>query len=72
MLTCQDINALSDEYLSRQLPLWQKWGFIVHLKICRDCARHVAHLRLLVQTLLALPEEAIEAKAAEDIFSKLS
>lgn len=76
MLTCKQFDEFMVDFLERNLPIAQRTGCWVHLKMCRDCSKFVRQYK---QTIAlgkqafddpddlvpeAVPEELINAALA--------
>jgi len=67
--SCKDVTNQSSDYLDRQLSLWQRLGFWVHIMMCVHCKRYLDQLKLTIATLAKLPgsqpPSVDDAKVAE-------
>ncbi|HYW92825.1 MAG TPA: zf-HC2 domain-containing protein [Gammaproteobacteria bacterium] len=46
MLKCNEVVQNASAYLDGELPMLSRWRIRLHLKICENCQRFVAQLRL--------------------------
>jgi len=51
MLSCRDVSEKASDYLDRNLPWWARAQVRMHLLLCEYCRRHVAQLKLVVESL---------------------
>ena len=56
MLTCKQFDNFMLDFLEQDLPLKQKLGCWMHLKMCRDCSKYIRQY----QKTIALGKQAFE------------
>ena len=56
MLTCKEQVALSSDFLDKQLSFRQRSLMWSHFIFCSDCRRFIGQMRLMQNTLRAMPE----------------
>lgn len=74
MPSCKDITKHSSDYLDKQIPLWKRPGYWLHLMMCVNCQRYLNQLKLTISTLgktqeASLPD--ISEQQVQDIVGKL-
>lgn len=58
MLSCKDITEHANAYLEKDLSFSKRLSVGLHLFICVNCRRYVQQLRITIQTLGLMKEEA--------------
>lgn len=75
--SCKDITEHSSDYLDKNLTLWERTGFRMHLFMCVHCKQYVENLKLTIATLGTLgkhPEDApreVDPQQVQNIVSHL-
>ncbi len=70
MLTCKEFDDFMVDYLGGGLPLWQKYMFWLHVKMCRECAyfiRQYHRVIALEQNAFDSPDSAVPDSVPEDL-----
>lgn len=67
VLTCQELTELVTDYLDGRLSLWDRVRFELHLAVCRHCRAYLQQMRQTIQTLGALPREALSQQVCDDL-----
>lgn len=45
--TCKEVTKMASYAMEKKLPLRERFGYRMHLLICRLCMRYVKHLQLI-------------------------
>jgi hypothetical protein len=67
MLSCQQIVDLTSDFLEKRLRLRDRWGFLMHIAMCRGCRAYVDQLRLTLHSLRNLPRKAPSAAVHDSL-----
>jgi predicted anti-sigma-YlaC factor YlaD len=66
-LSCQELVELVTDYLEGALPALQRARFEEHLARCSGCRNYLAQMRITIDSLGRLTEDAIPAQARDDL-----
>ena len=70
MLTCKQFDEFMIDYIEGNLPLWQRISCLLHVRMCRKCARFVEqykHVILLEKNAYAKPDDSIPEEVPEEL-----
>ena len=60
MLKCRDVPAHAEQLMAGEMSAGQRLSLRMHLLMCAHCRRYVRQLRLLVNTLPAVPDDTTD------------
>lgn len=66
MLSCKDITEQASEYLDKNMSLYHRIQYRLHLAMCHGCRRFVDQFKTTVSTVNKLEPE----KVSEDVIEK--
>jgi len=55
MLKCRDIEAMTSDYLDKNLSRRQRMAFRLHLFLCHNCRNYIKQLRITVASIRLMP-----------------
>jgi len=70
MLTCKEFDDFMIDYLGGGLPLWQKYMYWLHVKMCRECANFIRQYRRVIaleQNAFDSPDSAVPDSVPEEL-----
>ncbi len=70
MLTCKEFDDFMVDYLDGGLPVWQKYMWWLHVKMCRECANFIRQYRRVValgQNAFDSPDSAVPDSVPEEL-----
>jgi hypothetical protein len=67
LMTCQDIVALTTEYLEGALTSKKQKEFAEHVSTCSSCQTHLEHMRLTVTAVGKLREDRAEPEVSKEL-----
>lgn len=53
MFSCKDVTEHASEYLSKEMPLWDRMQYRLHLFICHNCRNFLRQFRATIGALRA-------------------
>ena len=74
-MTCREIAAFLDRYVSGELPAHVHAAFEDHLEICVNCLRYLQHYRLSIalgQQAFASPDAEAPQDVPEDLIRAIA
>ena len=70
MITCQELVAITTDYLEGKLSLSDRLRFQLHLGMCRNCRTWLAQMEQTVETLGRLEVSAPPAGVREELLAR--
>jgi len=70
MLTCKEFDAFMVDYLEGGLPVWQKFMWWLHVRMCRECAYFIRQYRRVIalgQDAFDSPDDAVPDSVPEEL-----
>ncbi len=70
MLTCKEFDDFMVDYLEGGLPVWQKFMYWLHVKMCRECAYFIRQYRRVIalgQQAFDSPDSAVPDSVPEEL-----
>ncbi len=67
MLKCKEVAELSSDYLEKDLSLYKRFMFSVHLFLCGKCRKFIRHLKLSIALFDSMPEKSVSDEDAQRI-----
>ncbi len=70
MLTCKEFDDFMVDYLEGGLPVWQKFMYWLHVKMCRECANFIRQYRRVIvlgQNAFDSPDSAVPDSVPEEL-----
>lgn len=70
MLTCKEFDDFMVDYLEGGLPVWQKFMYWLHVKMCRECANFIRQYRRVIalgQQAFDSPDSAVPDSVPEEL-----
>ncbi len=70
MLTCKEFDDFMIDYLEGGLPVWQKYMWWLHVKMCRECAYFIRQYRrviMLGQRAFDCPDGTVPGSVPEEL-----
>ncbi|NJO35460.1 MAG: zf-HC2 domain-containing protein [Rhodospirillales bacterium] len=65
MLTCKEVTERASLYVDRELGLWARLQFRLHLIMCQHCRRYMEQIETVVRLLRDRPTELAASETAE-------
>lgn len=65
MLTCKQVTERASLYVDRELGLWPRLQFRLHLMMCQHCRRYIEQIEAVVRLLRNRPTEPAAFETAE-------
>ncbi len=65
MISCQQLNQMSSDYLDGNLTQREKWSIRFHCLMCKYCRRFLTQLRLSGALLSRTQNETVSAEQIE-------
>lgn len=50
MLKCRDVAQQASDYIESERPWYRKFGWYMHLFMCKHCRRFVSQLKLTIRS----------------------
>ena len=70
MLACRDITELVTSYLERDLTLWDRLRFQLHLGMCRHCRAYVRQMKATIRLSGSLPPEPPDPEVEAELIDR--
>lgn len=70
MLTCQQLVELVTAYLERELSLWDRVRFQMHIAMCPHCRNYVHQMSTTVDALGHVPEIDLPDDVAKEMLER--
>jgi predicted anti-sigma-YlaC factor YlaD len=70
MLTCKELTELITNYLEGRQSFFERMRFELHLGMCRHCRAYLRQMKDTIETLGALPEEAIPPEVTNQLLER--
>ncbi len=71
MIRCRDVYRVADDYLERDLSLWQRWRINAHLRVCSACRNYLDQLRRTIAFLRARPPAPPEREVEDRLIAQI-
>ena len=72
MLTCKEFDDFMIDYLEHELPLKDRFGCWLHLKMCRHCSRFVREYQQTItlgKQAFDEPDDPVPESVPEDLIN---
>jgi len=70
MLTCQQMTELVTSYLERDMRLWTRLRFELHLGMCQHCRRYLRQMRETIAAAGSLPQVEIPEDVRDELMRR--
>ncbi len=70
MLTCKEFDEFMVDYLEGGLPVWQKFMYWLHVRMCRECAYFIRQYRRVIALghgAFDSPDDAVPDSVPEEL-----
>ncbi len=70
MLTCKEFDAFMVDYLEGGLPVWQKFMYWLHVRMCGECAYFIRQYRRVIalgHDAFDSPDDAVPDSVPEEL-----
>ena len=70
MITCQELVAITTDYLEGKLDLPDRLRFQLHLGLCKHCRAWLAQMKMTVETLGRLHVSAPPPEVRDELLAR--